>query len=210
MSQTYTYSLANDFPGGQINSAALEVAINESTISTPLVEIDVNGDVVNIVFSAALSAGDKTTLDGNQSHPAGGLIASTPTAQFISESVRFGIIGYGKGLNMNSTSDQPIFMLTNRYIVRRVTAANVSQALLVAAGGIYSATGKGGNVYVPATQLYTSLSAAHKYIDLTLTALVQSNIGTKQECYFSLTVPEVTPCTMDIVIWGDDYSGLTN
>lgn len=82
MSYTYTYSIANDFPGGAVNVSKLSTEIQASSIVTALDYINTNGDAIAIVFKAELSAEDKTTLDGNQTGPAGGLIAqhdNTPT-----------------------------------------------------------------------------------------------------------------------------------
>lgn len=82
----YTYNVANDFPGGKVNLSRLQVEIASSSIVTALDRVNssqgsINGDVLtggtlNIWFKDSLSAGDKTTLDGNASNPAGGLIAS--------------------------------------------------------------------------------------------------------------------------------------
>jgi hypothetical protein len=76
MATTYTYSLANDFPGGAMNSDKLVDEIQSSSIITALDYIQRSSDVVDIVFKAALSTGDKTTLDGDTTTPAGGLIAT--------------------------------------------------------------------------------------------------------------------------------------
>jgi hypothetical protein len=75
---TYPYTLASDFPNGQINAEKLENEIYASAITRALSRIDVNtqAGTVDIVFLDALSAGDKTTLDGDISGPAGGLIAA--------------------------------------------------------------------------------------------------------------------------------------
>ena len=84
---TYTYSIVNDFPDGKVNTAKLDAAIRASTIITALNYINTSGDVLTIIFKDQLSTADKTTLDGDTTHPAGGLIASTdntpsaPTAQ---------------------------------------------------------------------------------------------------------------------------------
>lgn len=80
---TYTYSTASDFPSGKINSAKLDAAIRASNIATALDRIDTAGDEVDIIFKDALSDADKTTLDGNATGPAGGLIASTDTSPTI-------------------------------------------------------------------------------------------------------------------------------
>jgi len=62
---TYTYALSTDFPGGAINSKTLTAEIAASSIITALERIDTDGDVIDVVFKAALSAGDKTTLDND-------------------------------------------------------------------------------------------------------------------------------------------------
>lgn len=73
---TYTYSKAADFPNGSINPTKLQKEIAASAIITALDHISTEGDVVRIVFKDALSATDKTILDGDISSPAGGLIAA--------------------------------------------------------------------------------------------------------------------------------------
>lgn len=73
---TYTYSIADDFPATGLNSSRLKLEIEQSAIITALDRIDTDGDVCNIIFKDALSAGDKTILDGDTTAPAGGLIAA--------------------------------------------------------------------------------------------------------------------------------------
>jgi hypothetical protein len=75
---SYSYTISTDFPGGEINSTKLTTDI-ENSIVTALERIDTDGDSVDIIFDDALSAGDKTTLDGDTSAPAGGLIAGNGT-----------------------------------------------------------------------------------------------------------------------------------
>jgi hypothetical protein len=65
VSQTYNYSIANDTANGEVNSTVLQSQINDSSISTGvLIDIGTTGDDLGITFDVALSAGDKTTLDG--------------------------------------------------------------------------------------------------------------------------------------------------
>jgi hypothetical protein len=76
----YTYSIANDFPDGAVNASNLDTEIRTSSIVTALARIVVNPagddpDRIDIVFKDSLSAQDKTTLDGDTTDPAGGLIA---------------------------------------------------------------------------------------------------------------------------------------
>jgi hypothetical protein len=80
METTYTYSIASDFPGGVADTGNLVFEIQASAIVIALKSAikDPNGDNadrIDITFRDALSAGDKTILDGNTTGPAGGLIA---------------------------------------------------------------------------------------------------------------------------------------
>ncbi len=61
----YTYSIANDTANGLVHSGRLHVAeIATSAIVEPIAGIHTEGDVLDIEFPNALSAGDKTVLDG--------------------------------------------------------------------------------------------------------------------------------------------------
>ena len=84
---TYSY-VAADFAGSKLNPTNLAAEIRASAIVTALDRIDTAGGVssqgviigptsVDIVFKDALSAGDKTTFDGDTAGPAGGLIAAS-------------------------------------------------------------------------------------------------------------------------------------
>lgn len=75
MASVFTYSIANDFPVGKVNVSVLLAEIKESSITSDLERIDVDDDTLTVVFVNDLSAGDKTTLDGDTANPAGGLIA---------------------------------------------------------------------------------------------------------------------------------------
>jgi len=77
---TYQYTISTDFPGGVVDTNVFAREIEDSSIATALVRIDTFGDNIDIVFVDALSAGDKTTLDGDTTGPAGGLIALHPQA----------------------------------------------------------------------------------------------------------------------------------
>lgn len=63
MTTIYTKSLTTDF-GGTINESSLHAEIvAEGGITPNLSRVERNGDVVDIVFDSALSAGEQTTLD---------------------------------------------------------------------------------------------------------------------------------------------------
>lgn len=82
----YTYNVAADFPGGKVNTSTFAVEIAASSIVTAVASLSANGGTVangvrtggsiTIKFKDALSAADKTTLDGDVAGPAGGLIAA--------------------------------------------------------------------------------------------------------------------------------------
>jgi len=64
MATTYNYSVTSDF-GGNINIKQLgDTIASESGITINLTGILIDGDNVDIIFDAALSAGEHTTLDG--------------------------------------------------------------------------------------------------------------------------------------------------
>jgi hypothetical protein len=73
---TYTYSVSSDMPNGVVSTGNLNNEIHLSSIVTALERIDTVGDNLYIVFKDALSSADKTTLDGDTTGPAGGLLAS--------------------------------------------------------------------------------------------------------------------------------------
>ena len=68
MAQTYTYSISIDFPNGVVNAQSLTTEINDSSISTGVLQyinVAISApDNCDIVFDVALSAPDVTTLDG--------------------------------------------------------------------------------------------------------------------------------------------------
>jgi len=65
MSETYTYSINDNFPNHKVDTSVFTVEINQSSISSATLErIDeINGDC-KVVFSGVLSAPDETTLNG--------------------------------------------------------------------------------------------------------------------------------------------------
>ena len=73
---TYTYSISQDIIAGAVDPTRLSHEIDDSSISTALARIDTSGDTLDVVFADALSAGDKTTLDGDTTNPCGGIIGN--------------------------------------------------------------------------------------------------------------------------------------
>lgn len=74
---TYTYNLSADFVSGKCLTEDLYKEIKATAgITTALVNVALRGDTVDVVFADALSAGEKTLLDGDTLAPAGGLLAA--------------------------------------------------------------------------------------------------------------------------------------
>jgi hypothetical protein len=113
------------------------------------------------------------------------------------------LIGLLRGANMNTTADQAIVCTPKKYIIRRVIFTNASISLTTAQGGIYTGLVKSGIAIVPAAQVYTSLTAASKFIDTTLGASTGTDTFTNQGVYLSLTTPQGAAATADIYIYGD-------
>lgn len=116
------------------------------------------------------------------------------------------ILGKLLAANMNSTADQAIPMLANSYIIRKIVGANPTANLTLSAGGVYTAAAKGGTAIVPAIQVYTALSSASKYLDLTLASLLGTDLLTQATLYLSLTVAQGGAALMDLYLLGDALS----
>ena len=84
---TYTYSIANDMPGGKVNPARLTDEIKASAITIALVGVSTNGDVLDIIFKAPISTEEITILDGDQTGPAGGLLAAHDNSPTVSSAL---------------------------------------------------------------------------------------------------------------------------
>jgi len=112
-------------------------------------------------------------------------------------------IGRLTGVNMNSTGDQAIALDAKTAIIRRIMVYNASASLTLAAGGMYTGASKTGTVLVAATQLYTALTAAGKYLDLTLASAAVTDIVTVATVYFSLTTAQGAAATATLLIFGE-------
>jgi hypothetical protein len=113
------------------------------------------------------------------------------------------LLGSLKGVDFNVTTDQLLAMMFARYIVRRIVVNNASINLTLAVGGFYTAAAKGGTAIVANTQVYTALTAAAKFLDVTLAAILGTDVRTESILYFSLTTAQGAAATGDIYIYGD-------
>lgn len=74
--QTITYSISADIPAGDVSLGRLreELTAPDSGLATQVQSLSRQGDTLEVTFKAALSATEKTALDGDETAPAGGLI----------------------------------------------------------------------------------------------------------------------------------------
>ena len=80
------------------------------------------------------------------------------------------LIGKLIGANMNVTTDNtiPITAQAGSFIFDRIIVTNPSISLTTAVGGVYTAASKGGTALVANSQVYSALTAAAKFVSLTL------------------------------------------
>lgn len=121
--------------------------------------------------------------------------------QELLSTIKYTCLGRLVGANMNSTADQAITINASQYVIKEILVMNASTNLTTAVGGFYGAAGK-ATAIVANTQVYTALSGASKYVDLTLGTLLGTDIRTESTLYLSLTIAQGGAATADIYILG--------
>jgi hypothetical protein len=113
------------------------------------------------------------------------------------------------GANFNITGDQtiPIVSTITRFCLTRIIVTNPSLSLTTAVGGFYPQPSKGGTAIVANTQVYSTLTAASKLLNPTLTSfgsttVFDATILTSFAIYFALTTPQGVACTADLFLVG--------
>lgn len=118
-----------------------------------------------------------------------------------SNTLRSGEVMLGRllGANMNSTADQTIPVGSGNYLITAIIVTNPSVSLTLAAGGVYTATAKGGSAIVAAAQVYSVLTAATVQLALTLALTTRR---TETPLYLSLTTGQGVTATADVYLYG--------
>lgn len=125
-----------------------------------------------------------------------------PSQKYASGESHF-LLGGAKLINLAITTDQPITICCNRYVVRRIVVTDATATPVLAAGGVYDSTSKGGNALVGTGQTYTALTSSSKFIDMTLASIAGTDIETATTIYFSLTTANAAAATVSIFVYGD-------
>ena len=118
---------------------------------------------------------------------------------FLAENA--GVLGVLFGADFNVTTDQPISMPVDNYIVEKIIVYNSSVDMDTAAGGIYTELSKGGTDLVGAAQVYTQLTDDTKYLSLSLESEAESDV-LSGPLYLSLTTEQGEAATADVVVYG--------
>lgn len=121
---------------------------------------------------------------------------------------RYGLLANLSAANFNSTADQAMTIQSGvtRYIIRRIIVEAASVNMTTAAGGIYTNAGKAGTIIVAAAQVYTALTASTKWLDLTLTAVVGTDVFTATTIYLSLTTAQGVAAVASVWVFGENMT----
>ena len=109
------------------------------------------------------------------------------------------VIGRLIGANMNSTSDQTITLHPGQWKIEQIMVTKPSISLTTAAGGVYTATAKGGTAVVAAGQVYSGLTTTTDVVSATMAATPTVSNNT---LYLSLTTAQGAAATADVFVFG--------
>lgn len=114
------------------------------------------------------------------------------------------LLGSKIGANFNIDTDQAISINNaSKYIIRKIVVTNASVNMTTAVGGIYTAASKGGSTIVANSQVYSALTGATLFVDLTLDTTATTTALTGSSVYLSLTTKQGAAATGDVFIFGD-------
>lgn len=136
-------------------------------------------------------------------------VSPTPTNQFPTtgwQAYAPGTVQCGEllGANFNVTTDQAIYLTvpTQYYHLDSIEVTNASVSLTTAAGGIYTATAKGGTAVVGSGQAYSTLTAAAVNAAGSTLLLTLNSTDTTywnvSPLYLSLTTAQGAAATADV------------
>lgn len=124
----------------------------------------------------------------------------------------FRVVAKRIGANFNVTTDQTLpievadtddLAVTGEqlFTITNILVTNASVSLTTAVGGIYTAAAKSGPI-VSAGQVYSALTAANKFVLLTLSGTALTDVVNQANLYLSLTTPQGVAATADVYVYG--------
>jgi len=123
----------------------------------------------------------------------------------------------GRGINFNTTADQPIAFpaYITAFRLANIVITNASASLTTAAGGFYPAAAKSGTPLVSAGQTYAALTTANGLMTATLASFgsgtrfsssTLNSIAGLLNIWFALSTPQGAPVTADIYFIVDNLT----
>jgi hypothetical protein len=113
------------------------------------------------------------------------------------------LLGYALGVNANLVADTVIPIInSSAWSVDVITYTNASTSLTTAVAGVYSAPAAGGTTIVTAAAL-SGATASNVVVKPTIAS---TTVQTGDYIYFRITTAQGAAATVDVYIWGYDFS----
>lgn len=200
-----TISGAVPIANGGTGQATKATGFDALSPNTTRGDISVRGAAVNQRLAVG-TVGQVMKSDGTD--PAWGKILPVNIDMASGPLPRYGLLGSLTGANFNITTDQAITIQSGitRYVIRRIMVEAASISLTTAAGGLYTNAAKAGTIIVAAGQVYTALTTSAKWVDLTLTAVIGTDVLTATTVYLSLTTAQGAAATANVWLFGENLT----
>jgi hypothetical protein len=105
---SYEYSISNDFPDGEVNTTTLVGELRRGIPTNLITCANTTGDAIYLIFPEDLTAGEQTALDGDQTGPAGGLIAAHDCSEIPSNVFSAGETVMGDDTSIYHVEAEPL------------------------------------------------------------------------------------------------------
>jgi hypothetical protein len=115
---------------------------------------------------------------------------------------RYGLLGQALAVDVNNAgTDTPITIEATRYRIDKIVVENASISLTTATAGVFT-LGGGGGTTIAAAQALSALTASSKYDDLTLEAIVGTDVFTDAVLQFRNVAAQGAAATVNVHIFG--------
>lgn len=129
--------------------------------------------------------------------------ADAPTARVTLGKLlpRYGLLGQALAANVNSVADTSIAIEATRYRIDKVVVEAATINLTTAQAAVYTAAAAGGAA-LALPQALSALTASTKFKDLTLEAVVGTDVLTAGTLFFRNTTAQGAAATVNVHIFG--------